>query len=140
MPINFHFQNIDVSLNQEKTLKDYIIHLFKEEGISVKQIDYIFCTDEFLLPLNKKYLNHDTYTDILTFDLSEKDAKMMAEIYISVDRVKENTKIFKTSFQEELHRVIFHGALHLCGYNDHSEDEKKLMRQKEDEKLKAYFK
>ncbi len=140
MPINFHFQNIDVSLNQEKTLKDYIIHLFKEEGISVKQIDYIFCTDEFLLPLNKKYLNHDTYTDILTFDLSEKDAKMMAEIYISVDRVKENTKIFKTSFQEELHRVIFHGALHLCGYNDHSEGEKKLMRQKEDEKLKAYFK
>lgn len=139
MPVNFHFQDVNIELNNKESLEQYIIQLFNNEGIKAQNIDYIFCTDEFLLPLNKKYLNHDTYTDILTFNLSEKPKEMIAEIYISVERVRENTSLFKKSFENELHRVIFHGALHLCGYDDHSEEDKKEMRDQENKHLLHYL-
>jgi|SRR5690625_440591 len=139
MPVNFHFQDVDSELSNSKALEAYIIQLFNNEGIKAQNIDYIFCTDDFLLSLNKKYLNHDTYTDILTFDLSEKPKEMIAEIYISVERVSENANLFKKSFENELHRVIFHGALHLCGYNDHSAEDKKEMRVQENKHLLNYL-
>jgi len=139
MPVNFHFQDVDSELSNSKALEAYIIQLFNNEGIKAQNIDYIFCTDDFLLSLNKKYLNHDTYTDILTFDLSEKPKEMRAEIYISVERVSENANLFKKSFENELHRVIFHGALHLCGYNDHSAEDKKEMRVQENKHLLNYL-
>jgi rRNA maturation RNase YbeY len=89
--------------------------------------------------LNKTHLNHDTYTDIITFELSPKNEALIADIYISVERVKENAQSFTTSFQKELHRVIFHGALHLCGYKDKSKKQSQLMRFKEEENLILYF-
>lgn len=139
MPVNFHFENTTIPLNNRDKLKNYISYLIDNECFTVINIDYVFCTDEFLLELNKNYLDHDTYTDILTFDLSEEKNKVSAEIYISGERVIDNAAAFNTSVEEELHRVIFHGILHLCGYDDHSDAEKKGMRKKENEYLRGYF-
>lgn len=140
MPIQFFSKDVDLLPNHKKKLSDFLLQLFEREKRPVEEVHYIFCTDAYLLDLNQKYLNHDTYTDILTFDLSEEQDRLIAEIYISADRVKENAQKFGTSVENELHRVIFHGALHLCGYDDHSEEDKKLMRQKEDESIAAYLK
>ena len=107
----------------------------KEAGISV-----IFCNDTFLLEMNNNFLDHDTFTDIITFDLSESRTVVDGEIYISVERVKENAKIFKTTYNDELHRVIFHGVLHLCGFKDKKEKDKKIMRENEDYCLEHYKK
>lgn len=139
MAVNFHFEKITLPLKNRGRLKEYISQVFENEGFKLLHVGYVFCTDEFLLGLNKSYLNHDTYTDILTFDLSETEKEVTAEIYISGERVKENAEAFNTDFEEELHRVIFHGVLHLCGYDDHTAADKKIMRRKESECLKAYF-
>ena len=109
--------------------------IFTKEGKKFKSLSYIFCTDQFLLKLNQQYLNHDTFTDILTFTLSNSPLPIVAEIYISVDRVKENARDLKIDFLTELKRVMIHGILHLCGYEDHTKAEKKLMREKEDHYL-----
>ena len=101
---------------------------------------YIFCSDEALLEMNKQFLNHDTYTDIITFDLSENDTELAGEIYISKDRVAENAAKFDTEYEDELHRVIFHGALHLCGFKDKNKTDKEEMRRQEDKCLKQYSK
>ena len=101
---------------------------------------YIFCSDKYLLEINRQYLNHDYYTDIITFNLSNHPEAVQGEIYISIDRVKDNARQFNASFTQELHRVIFHGALHLCGYKDKTAKEEKLMREKEDQYLALYFK
>jgi len=139
MAIIFHQENVDILLNNKENLKLFILQLFDNESIKVENLIYIFCTDAFLLSLNKTYLNHDTYTDILTFDLSETPGELTADIYISTERVKENAALYGDSFEKEIHRVIFHGALHLCGYNDHTDKEKKMMRKKENEYLHSYF-
>ena len=103
-------------------------------------MNYIFCSDEYLLEVNNNFLQHDFYTDIITFDLSlSKTSPTIGEIYISVDRVKENAITHKTSFELELHRVIFHGALHLCGYKDKTKKDALLMRDKEEDCLSMYF-
>jgi probable rRNA maturation factor len=120
-------------------LKSFLLALFKKEGKRVDSIAYVFCTDEYLLQLNKEHLNHDTYTDIISFDLSEPGQKINAEIYISTDRVKENSITYHTSFKRELHRVIFHGALHLCGYKDKSKADQQEMRKQENHYLDQYF-
>jgi probable rRNA maturation factor len=96
------------------------------------RLDYVFCADQELLEINRAYLGHDYYTDVITFDLSSKSGPIHAEIYISVDRVKENAGLFNVSQSEEFTRVILHGALHLCGYRDKSKSEQQLMRRKED--------
>ena len=106
-----------------------------KENTPFSRIEYVFCTDEYLLELNRRYLQHDTFTDILTFTLSLPEDPIISEIYISIDRVKENAEKLNVSFDEELHRVMIHGLLHLCGYEDHSAAEAKLMRQKENEYL-----
>lgn len=104
----------------------------KEEGAEVERVDYIFCVDAYLIELNRAYLNHDTFTDILTFTLSPAGEAITSEIYISVERVRENAGKYGVSFETELHRVMIHGLLHLCGYEDGTPKQKKQMRSKED--------
>ncbi len=119
-------------------MKKFIESLFKREGRKLGSINYIFCSDKRLLEINQQFLSHDYYTDIITFDLSESDA-VLAEIYISIDRVRDNSKTLGSSLKSELHRVIFHGALHLCGYGDKTKKQEEEMRAKENLYLNKYF-
>ena len=134
-PIRFFFENKSVSLRNRTRLKAFIKALFKREGKRLESVNYIFCSDKRILEINRQFLNHDYYTDIITFDLSE-SAQITAEIYISLDRVRDNAKTQATTLQSELHRVIFHCALHLCGYGDKTKAEVKVMRGKEEECLR----
>ncbi len=139
MSVTFH-QLTKVNLQNRKALKAFIPQLFKKEGKPFESLSYIFCTDNYLLEVNNNFLQHDFYTDIITFDLSpSKTSPIIGEIYISVDRVKENAITHQTTFELELHRVIFHGALHLCGYKDKTKREASLMRDKEEDCLSMYF-
>lgn len=141
-PKVYFFNNgLKPPLRNRNQLKKFLINLFKKEEKKLDSINYIFCTDRFLLNVNRHYLNHNYYTDILTFNLSDNDFDpIKAEVYISLQRVIENAKRLKTSVNSELHRVIFHGALHLCGYNDSGKKEKDILRSKEDLYLGQYFK
>lgn len=136
--IQFHFLEA-ATLRQRTDLKAFIHTLFKQEKKKLGSLSYIFCSDEYLLGINKQYLNHHFYTDIITFDLSASPSLIEGEIYISVDRVKDNAQNFNASLKQELHRVIFHGALHLCGYKDKTPREEALMRKMEDKYLSLYF-
>lgn len=135
----FFFDNAKVSLAKRRELKYFIEQLFRKEGKKLLTLNYIFCTDKKLLQINQDYLKHDYYTDIITFDLSSGSPLVEGEIYISVDRVKDNAQQLGLSFRSELHRVIFHGALHLCGFGDKSPSEKTVMRHKEDLYLSKYL-
>lgn len=128
----FHSADRSFKFKNKSHLKNIISELFNQEHTLLKRLDYIFCSDEYLLDLNQRSLQHDYYTDILTFPLSDEGTPVVAEIYISLDRVKDNSRLHDTSFENEILRVIFHGALHLCGCNDHSKNEKYVMRRKED--------
>lgn len=139
VPVDFHFLEA-ASLKDRQILKTFLRSIFKREGTKLESLRYIFCSDKYLLGINRQYLNHNDYTDIITFNLSDSPASVNGEIYISVDRVKENAQKFNTSFRQELHRVIFHGALHLCGYKDKSSKDERLMREKENQYLALYFK
>ncbi len=121
-------------------LKGFLEKQMKKEGIRIECLQYVFCSDKYLLGINKQFLNHDYYTDIISFDLSETKGVLIGDIYISVDRVKENAKTMKTKQPDELLRVIFHGALHFCGYKDKKTADAKLMRAMEDKWIKAYLK
>jgi len=139
MEINLFFQKA-ISLKERGKLKSFIILLMKKEGYKPKDISIIFCTDEYLLDINKQNLNHNYFTDIITFDLTPKNEKeTTAEMYISTERVKINAKDYNTTISNELHRVIFHGILHLCGYKDKSKIDIKIMREKEAHYLGLYF-
>ena len=126
----FHNADKVLTITGKTEIKEYIPQIFKKERVGLARLDYIFCSDDYLLDINQRHLNHDYYTDIITFDLSE-TASVTGEIYISLDRVKENSVQLGTGFRQELLRVIFHGALHLCGYKDKSRNEKVEMREKE---------
>ena len=132
--IQFNFLE-PIGLRERTKLRRFLASLFKKEGKQLAELQYIFCSDDFLLEINRQYLNHDFYTDIITFDLSEKGQMINAEIYISVDRVRENAREFDSSLSQELHRVIFHGALHLCGYKDKTPTQEKEMRKMEEKYL-----
>ena len=132
--IQFNFLE-PIDLRERIRLKRFLASLFKKEGKQLAELQYIFCSDDYLLEINRQYLNHDFYTDIITFDLSEKGQSINAEIYISVDRVRENAREFDSSLKQELHRVIFHGALHLCGYKDKTTSQEKEMRKMEEKYL-----
>jgi probable rRNA maturation factor len=138
-PVHFSFP-AKISLRERRRLKLFLVTLFKLEKAHLGELQYVFCSDAYLLDINRQFLDHDYYTDIITFDLSEPNEPINAEIYISVDRVRENAGEFKTNVAFELHRVIFHGALHLCGYRDKTAAEKKIMREMEDKYLGRYFK
>jgi len=139
MEINLFFQNA-ITLKDRGKLKSFIISLMKKEVNKPKDISIIFCSDEYLLEINKQHLKHNYLTDIITFDLTPKNEKeITAELYISTDRVKFNAKDYNTTITNELHRVIFHGILHLCGYKDKSKNDIKIMREKETLYLGLYF-
>lgn len=128
--IDFLFEEIKPLKIQKKILKKHIQSLIKAEGNKSGDITVVFCSDDYLLEINKKYLNHDYFTDIITFDYVENNI-ISGDLFISIDRIKENARTYETSFLKELFRVVFHGVLHLNGYKDKSEEELKLMRAKE---------
>jgi probable rRNA maturation factor len=136
--IRFNFLTA-ASLKDRTTLRKFIGKMVKKEGRQLAELQYIFCSDAYLLAINREFLQHDFFTDIVTFNLSEKSQPINAEIYISVDRVRDNAANYNSSFKKEFHRVIFHGVLHLCGYKDKKPKDAQLMRQMEDKWLKSYF-
>jgi probable rRNA maturation factor len=138
--IEFHFEKPAFGLKHRRRLKAFILTILKKEKTAVKSIHFVFCSDKRLLKINRDFLRHNYHTDILTFNLADKDAPVHGEIYISLDRVWENAQMLKQFYYVELHRVIFHGVLHLCGYRDRSIKEKLTMRAKEDSYLSVYLK
>ncbi len=140
MSISFSQADSKVTLANRVALKSFIEKRVKKEGYSIETLTYVFCSDKYLLKMNKDFLSHNYYTDIISFDLSETPGNLIGEVYISVDRVKDNAKTHGTSLKEELHRVIFHGALHFCGYKDKKPADTIKMRQMEDLWLSAYMK
>ena len=138
VPVQFHFL-VPFTLLNRTGLKAFIISVFKKEKKTLGDLNIIFCNDQYLIELNRQFLNHDYYTDILSFPFSQKKDPLIAEIYISIDRVRENAHVSGFSFKEELHRVIFHGVLHFCGYKDKSKKEIRAMRLMEDKLLTLYF-
>ncbi len=140
MNTRFHFLN-KTTLSDRTRLKEFLKKMTKTEGRLIASVDFIFCSDEYLLSINQTFLKHDDYTDIITFNLTPKgESSITSEIYISTERVKENAKLYSPSYKRELHRVIFHGVLHLCGYKDKNPAQQTIMRKKEEEYLNLYFK
>ena len=136
LKINFYSEN-DFVLEDHEKYGRWIERVIASEEKKLEELSYIFCDDEYLLKLNEEFLQHDTYTDIITFDYSV--GKILhGDIYISTERVKENSEQFNVSFEEELRRVIIHGVLHLCGYKDKTKEQSLLMRQKEEEKMELF--
>ncbi|MGZ5134854.1 MAG: rRNA maturation RNase YbeY [Flavitalea sp.] len=127
-------------IKKKKGLKAFVQQIFEGEGYALARLQYVFCSDEYLLKINQSHLDHDYFTDIITFDLSDTLCEIIGEIYISTDRVKENSIIHETSYLNELSRVIFHGALHLCGFKDKTKREITIMRRKEEEYLRLFEK
>ena len=135
MSILFTSQNIRFSFKKKSFAKKLILSVIKKEKKQAGNISFTFCNDKFLLTLNKKFLQHNTLTDIITFDyssLGSRSSSLSAEIFISIPRVKENAKKFNAAFENELNRVMIHGILHLCGYGDKTKAAKKEMRKRED--------
>ena len=137
--VHFFFPTPCPQLRNRLNLKAFLSKIFKKEGVALNTLEYVFTSDDEVLGINQTYLKHDFYTDIITFDLSGGDGTE-GTVYISVDRVKDNARNLSTTFTLELHRVIFHGVLHLCGYRDKSKKEVSLMRAQEDKYLRLYFK
>jgi len=135
--IKFHFQHKG-DLKDRRKLKTFLASIFKKEGHRLGSLHFIFCSDKALLAINREFLGHDYYTDIITFNLAE-DSKIEGEVYISLDRITENARSLKQPLYVELHRVMFHGVLHLCGYRDKTKREIQLMREKESKYLYLYF-
>ena len=133
--IQFFEEDISYKLKNKALVRQWIKDTITAEGFKLKELTYVFCSDAYLLPMNQQYLDHDTYTDIITFDNSEVEGDIVGDIFISVERVRENAAKFNIAETDELHRVIIHGALHLLGYTDKTVVTKKKMTQKEDEYL-----
>lgn len=133
--INFFTEDIDFKPKNSRKLKQWVKESALAEGYKILELNYIFCSDEYLHQMNVEYLDHDTLTDIITFDNSETQGKIEGDIFISIDRVKENAQDFEVSFEYELSRVLIHGVMHLCGYKDKTDDEAKEMRGKENQYL-----
>ena len=129
--ISFHYLVEPFHFPNRNKLKEFLAKRLKKEKKVIESINYIFCTDEYLLQFNRQYLDHDTLTDIITFELSSKGQPLLSDIYISYERVKENAGLYRTSVLRELHRVIFHGALHLAGYKDKNKNDQAVMREME---------
>jgi probable rRNA maturation factor len=138
--INFFYQTINYTLLKKSLTRQWLHRIAKMEGYKIYQLNYIFCNDEYLLEINKDYLNHDNLTDIITFNLSDKNELIEGEIYISLNRIKENAKIFKEPKEKELRRVMAHGLLHLMGYKDKTPMNILTMRKKEDTCLSLWSK
>jgi rRNA maturation RNase YbeY len=140
MASSIRFSNADIRfvLGSKAQLRALIGLLFKQEGKELADLQYVFCSDLYLLDVNQRFLQHDYLTDIITFDLEQPGGEVVGEVYISVDRVKANAAEYGVPFDEELRRVMFHGALHLCGYKDKTKVQQRMMRSKEDDYLRLY--
>lgn len=132
--IEFFTESVDFELSEPLVYSNWLETLIKKEGGKLNHLNYIFCSDDYLLEINKDYLHHDTFTDIITFPL-ENYPLIEGDIFISIDRIKENSIEYSTSFQNELLRVMAHGVLHLCGYRDKTEEETRVMRRKEEDSI-----
>lgn len=130
--ITFFEEDITYKLKHKTSVRQWITETIHAEGYKLKELNYIFCTDDYLLQINRQYLDHDTYTDIITFDNSAIEKLIVGDIFISIDRIRENATKFNVSETDELHRVIIHGALHLLGYKDKTAVTKQKMTKKED--------
>jgi len=134
--INYNYE-LDFSLENEDLFSTWIENVVDSESKLLGEISYVFCNDEYLLEINQQYLDHDTLTDIISFDYTQ-DNVISGDIFISIERVEENAKDLNIDFQEELKRVMIHGVLHYCGYKDKTESDEILMRSKEDEKISMF--
>ncbi|MBG6112147.1 rRNA maturation RNase YbeY [Flavobacterium sp. CG_9.10] len=134
--INFNYET-DFNLENEEAIAAWLSNVIVSENKKEGEINYIFCDDEYLHKINLEYLNHDTLTDIISFDYTMGD-ELSGDVFVSIERVKDNAKDFNVAFEEELKRVLVHGVLHYCGYKDKGEAEELLMRSKEDEKIALF--
>lgn len=130
--INFLNEDLSYNVVKKKLLRSWILNTIKNEGSTIDSINYIFTSDSFLYNLNIEYLNHDTFTDIITFQYNEVGEAIQSDIFISIERLRENAKTYKQKLLDEVHRIIIHGTLHLLGYKDKSPSEKEEMTSKED--------
>ena len=137
--IRFFNEDTAYNLSQKQITRQWLKQQASEEGETVGELNYVFCSDEHLLQVNRDFLQHDYYTDIITFDTSETDAKIDGDIFISVDRVLDNATQLGTAPDQEMRRVMAHGLLHLCGYGDKTDNEVTIMRKKEDEWLSKWL-
>ena len=138
MPISFHFLD-KITLSNRKGLKSYILNIFYNEKVLCKTLNIIMCSDEYLLEINKDFLKHDFYTDVISFNFSSDLNIIEGDVYISSNRIRENAKYFKQTVENELHRVMFHGILHFCGYKDKTKKDRIEIRMKENYYLNHYF-
>lgn len=130
--VHFFCNEVRFKLKNPSKVSSWIKKVVEKEGASIQEINYVFCSDSYLLTLNQGFLKHNTLTDIITFDNSDEESVLEGEIYISIERVKENAKEYEVPFEDELSRVMIHGVLHLLGYKDKKPSEKALMRKKEE--------
>lgn len=133
--IQFFNEDVDFLLKEKTLLRRWLGQLATQRGFKVRALNYIFCSDEHLLQVNRQYLEHDYYTDIITFDQSEEEGIIEGDLFISIDRVTDHGQTLGTGFLNELHRVMAHGLLHLCGLGDKTEAEATAMRQAEEAAL-----
>ncbi len=132
MAVRFFTEEITFKLAHPRKTSNWIKEAIRKEKGQLNELNYIFCSDKYLLSINQQYLKHNTLTDIITFGNSKKEEPISGDIYISIERVEENSKLFEAPFDKELHRVIIHGVLHLLGYKDKKSSDKALMRKKEE--------
>ena len=132
VPVFFFEEDIKFKPKRKVGLREWLKHTALAEGQKIRELNYIFCSDQYLLGINQQYLNHDTYTDIITFDHSEDQQLIIGDIFISIDRIRDNALSLSLSETDELHRVMIHGLLHLLGYKDKAKNDKQIMTQKED--------
>ena len=130
--IHFFSENIPFALKGKRLIRVWILDCIAHEGKHAGTINFIFCDDAYLLPINQSYLHHDTYTDIITFNYADHEDKVQGDVFISIQRAKENARLFKVKTSDEIHRLIIHGVLHLSGYLDKTARDKALMTNKED--------
>ena len=138
MAIHFFSEEIRFTLKEKLNRKRWLTKIATNAGFNIKELNYVFCSDEYLYQMNRDYLKHDTYTDIITFDNSENKDDIEGDIFVSIDRVRENAKTHAQEVETEMNRVLAHGLLHLMGYKDKSKEEAALMRLKEEESIKLY--
>jgi len=132
--VEFSSEEIEFELNNEQSATEWLLKIIERAGCVLRSLNFVFCSDEYLHRLNVEYLDHDTLTDIITFPYAS-PPDIEGDIFISIDRVRDNASDFNVSFEQELHRVMAHGVLHLCGFGDKTPAEQKIMRSKEDEAL-----
>jgi probable rRNA maturation factor len=138
MAISFFEEDIRFRLKEKTKYKNWLRKIATRQSLKIRDLNYVFCSDQYLYQINVEYLNHKTYTDIITFDNSEEENTIEGDIFVSIERVRENAKKEKISFDEELLRVMSHGLLHLMGYKDKNEEDKKIMREMENQSILAF--